>query len=300
MPTSKHSPVHTSKRSPATGGWIYLCAGRGSEEGAAVGHLLIAAAGRFIPGAALRWRRQKPVALQFWLQPENLHEHDAHLGLTCVGANAGLGHPTLSFLIFCMSTCGYPCWRPGHDFLPQNPLHSHRCQPRCSAISPLRNLGSLTHVLPSPRYCMGGGCVHDPPESVRPSSAVGALDLSSFCPAQSAGAVCLGFLLAVSVSAPLEPTLALGIRFLPTASATRPPEPVSPFDLCLSFASPAFATSAFSSSSASSSSAAAAAFAAAGRFTVLLGATLEPMALVRGIGAISSVGGCQPFLDVHG
>ena len=37
MPTSKHSPVHTSKRSPATGGWIYLCAGRGSEEGAAVG-----------------------------------------------------------------------------------------------------------------------------------------------------------------------------------------------------------------------------------------------------------------------
>ena len=122
---------------------------------------------------------------------------------------------------------------------------------------------------------MVGGCVHDPPESVRPSSAVGALDLSSFCPAQSAGAVCLGFFLAVSASAPLEPTIALGIRFLPAASATRPPEPVSPFDLCLSFASPA------------SSSAAAAAFAAAGRFTVLLGATLEPMALVRGIGAMA-------------
>ena len=106
----------------------------------------IFAAGRFITCIVLtRCWRQKPVLSQSCSQALALHTHDVHLGFTCVWDNAGFGHPTLATQRL------YPRWRPGQALLPQVPLHPHCRQPRCSAISPARNLGSLAHTFGSPR-----------------------------------------------------------------------------------------------------------------------------------------------------
>ena len=121
------------------------------------------------------------------------HAHDAHLGFPCARDSAGFGHPSLA-------TRGlYPRWRPGHDLLPQVPLHPHCRQPRCSAVSPARNLGSLAHTCGSPRSSMCGGTVKImcPPESVRPGPrrAVGALGPPAFAASSFSGVFGVGLFL---------------------------------------------------------------------------------------------------------
>ena len=139
----------TAGCSISAAGRFILAAGRFVS---AAGRFMIAT-GRSITCIVLtRCWQQKPVMLQCCSQALVLHTHDAHLGFTSVRDSAGFGHPTLATITFTFWTKWlYPRRRPGQDLLPQVPLHPHCRQPRWSAHSSARNLGSLVHTCGSPR-----------------------------------------------------------------------------------------------------------------------------------------------------